>query len=34
MVISTTLSKNLSELAVALRQMEIVRGFSLSPTGD
>ncbi|MFY9178241.1 MAG: MgtC/SapB family protein [Venatoribacter sp.] len=34
MVICTTTSKNLSELAVALRNLKIVRNFSISPTGD
>lgn len=34
MVICTTQSKNLAELAFALRNMEMVRTFSLSPTGD
>lgn len=34
MVIRTTNQKNLSSLAVALRQSETVRSFRISPTGD
>lgn len=34
MILSTTNSENLSALAVALRQLETVRSFRISPTGD
>lgn len=34
MVICTTKQKNLSSLAVSLRQLPMVRNFSISPTGD
>lgn len=34
MVICTTNQKNLSQLAVSLRQLDSVRDFSISPTGD
>ena len=34
MVIRTTNPQNLSELAVALRELKTVRAFRISPTGD
>src|SRR5690554_4599041 len=34
MVVCTTNQKNLSKLAIALRQLPMVRNFSISPTGD
>src|SRR5690554_6748565 len=34
MVVCTTNQKNLSKLATALRQLPMVRNFSISPTGD